>query len=118
LVGTRCGQAIGPVLVSVGFKLTALLKTHFEVVLPLLGLVVLNVFLIYCHDSWRGQSALVLAHVVQLVAAHREVGLGAAHPCIDRLGLLPSLLDRLLVVRLGRKTFLGGALRDFEVLLG
>ena len=100
--------------------MTTLLEAHFEIVHALVRLVLLNALLVDGGATVVDHAALVLAHVVQLVATHRKVGFRVAIALENFVGFLLTklhgslfFLARVLV----DETLLGSGLRHFVVLL-
>ena len=98
-----------------------LLEAHFEIVRPLIRLVLLNLLPIDDCATWLAQAALILTHVVQLRTAHREVRLGVAIAFEDlprELLVQFNIGDLLLsLIRAAAEGLLRRCFRHFEILL-
>ncbi len=103
------------------FKLVALFKAHFEIVLSLSSFVCIYTSLVNHCDSWLLQASLVLTQVVHLVAAERKVGFSWADASYNLICFLSALHNRLSFIGawlcLG-KTFLSCTFRHIEILRG
>lgn len=77
----------------VSFKVVALFKTHFKVMLAIR----LYSFLLLCSVEYilsrLFQTAFVFWHVVQFVTSQAKVGLDTSYPCKYLVSFLLSLLD-------------------------
>lgn len=103
------------------FKLVALFKAHFEIMLSLGSFVCIYTSLVNHCDSWLLHAALVLTQVVHLVASERKVGFGWADASDNLISFLSALHNCLSFISawlcLG-ETFLSCALRHIEILRG
>ena len=77
------------------FKLVALFKAHFEIVLSLSSFVCIYTSLVNHCNSWLFHAALVLTQVVHLMATKRKVGFGWADTSDNLICFLSALYDRL-----------------------
>ena len=101
------------------FELVAALEAHFEIVLALGAGLLLQGGLVEGDGCRLLHTALVLAHVVQLVAPEAEVGLNAAYSSKNLVCVTLPLLDRVQVLRLRvfiRERVLCRTLREVEML--
>ena len=121
VLGRGDRHPVGLVCSFVRFELVSLLEAHFEIMHALISLVLLDALLVNDGLTWLTHAALVLTHVVELVAAHVEVWLGVTVALKDLVSLFLSQLHGchlLLVSILVDETLLRSGLWHFEVLLG
>ncbi len=77
------------------FKLVALFKAHFEIVLSLSSFVCIYTSFVNHCNSWLCHAALVLTQVVHLMATERKVGFRWADASDNLICFLSALHDRL-----------------------